>query len=309
MVMRFSYGTDGRPLAICYDDVSYYYITNLQGDVVAIVDGSGATVVSYVYDAWGRLISTDDDTDIDLGEINPLRYRGYVYDQETGFYYLQSRYYNPAWGRFLNADSFVSTGQGLLGNNMFAYCNNNPISYSDPTGESLIGAIIGGAIAGALISITSHTRTNPNATVASTIEAALIGAITGGLGGAAGVVSAARGMFSVIAGVVAGVYAGCTTEGEVSQKIAVAITTGLITTIGTYWCAGLDTSGYDTFGTAVVNYSTTIFAGCITEPLIVATQQSITSNGESVTNRGGGQTSARVMHYNAQSRISVMALA
>ena len=134
VVMRFSYGTDGRPLVIRYNDTPYYYITNLQGDVVAIVNSSGTTVVKYVYDAWGRVITTVDNTNINLGEINPLRYRGYVYDQETGLYYLQSRYYNPTWGRFINADSFVSTGQGLLGNNMFAYCGNNPVLGYDPTG-------------------------------------------------------------------------------------------------------------------------------------------------------------------------------
>ena len=65
---------------------------------------------------------------------NPFRYRGYYYDTETGLYYLQSRYYNPQWGRFLNADGLVSTGQGLLGYNMYAYCNNNPVMYVDPTG-------------------------------------------------------------------------------------------------------------------------------------------------------------------------------
>ena len=70
-----------------------------------------------------------------LGSLNPLRYRGYVYDQETGLYYLQSRYYNPEIGRFINADGFTSTGQGLLGNNMFAYCGNNPISRYDPAGK------------------------------------------------------------------------------------------------------------------------------------------------------------------------------
>jgi RHS repeat-associated protein len=66
-----------------------------------------------------------------LGTLNPLRYRGYVYDTETGFYYLQSRYYDPQIGRFLNADAYASTGQGLLGNNMFAYCLNNPICRID----------------------------------------------------------------------------------------------------------------------------------------------------------------------------------
>ena len=69
-----------------------------------------------------------------LGAQNPLRYRGYVYDTETGLYYLQSRYYNPTWGRFINADGYASTGQGIIGNNMFAYCGNNPVIRHDPTG-------------------------------------------------------------------------------------------------------------------------------------------------------------------------------
>ena len=72
-----------------------------------------------------------------LGALNPLRYRSYVYDTETGYYYLQSRYYDPEIGRFINADGYVSTGQGLLGNNMFAYCNNNPVIYEDASGHAL----------------------------------------------------------------------------------------------------------------------------------------------------------------------------
>jgi RHS repeat-associated protein len=73
-----------------------------------------------------------------LGALNPLRYRGYVYDTETGFYYLQSRYYDPQIGRFLNADAFTSTGQGLLGNNMFAYCYNNSVCMADYQGQDAI---------------------------------------------------------------------------------------------------------------------------------------------------------------------------
>ena len=70
-----------------------------------------------------------------LGETNPIRYRGYYYDTETGFYYLQSRYYDPSTGRFLNADSYVSTGLGMMGYDMFAYCQNNPVVLSDQYGE------------------------------------------------------------------------------------------------------------------------------------------------------------------------------
>jgi len=77
-----------------------------------------------------------------IANINPIRYRGYYYDTETGFYYLQSRYYDPTVGRFINADGLVSTGQGVLGHNMFAYCNNNPINMCDPEGTLAISAIL-----------------------------------------------------------------------------------------------------------------------------------------------------------------------
>jgi len=113
---------------------AYFYITNLQGDVVGILNSSGQVVVQYTYDAWGNLLSCTGTLATTIGTLNPLRYRGYVYDPETQLYYLQSRYYDPEIGRFLNADAFTSTGQGLLGNNMFAYCNNNPVGYEDASG-------------------------------------------------------------------------------------------------------------------------------------------------------------------------------
>ena len=100
-----------------------------------IVDASGTVVASYDYDPYGKVISAVGS----LANINPLRYRGYVYDQETGFYYLQSRYYNPAIGRFINADSYASTGQDIIGHNMFAYCGNSPANFSDETGHVAIG--------------------------------------------------------------------------------------------------------------------------------------------------------------------------
>ena len=84
------------------------------------------------YDAWGNILTVSGSMSETLGEVNPLTYRGYVYDHETGLYYLQSRYYDPEVGRFLNADAFASTGQGILGNNTFAYCGNNPVNCSDP---------------------------------------------------------------------------------------------------------------------------------------------------------------------------------
>ena len=132
--LDFVYDQSGRPYAFYYGNVYYYYITNLQGDVMSIVDGAGNVVASYEYDPYGNVIESAGI----LAEINPLRYRGYVYDSETDLYYLQSRYYDPAIGRFINADAYASTGQGIIGNNMFAYCGNNPVNCVDPDGHFLL---------------------------------------------------------------------------------------------------------------------------------------------------------------------------
>lgn len=112
----------------------FYYVKNLQGDVCAIIDSSGIPVVYYKYDAWGYLIQTLGTQASTIGALNPLRYRSYYYDVETGYYYLQSRYYNPLWGRFINADMYIHTNSTILGGNMFAYCLNNPIAYVDSYG-------------------------------------------------------------------------------------------------------------------------------------------------------------------------------
>ena len=128
----FVYDESNQPLAMKYNGKVYYYVLNAQGDVVRIVDGSRNVVASYSYDPWGKLLSSSGT----LANVNPLRYRGYYYDSETGFYYLQSRYYDPAIGRFINADSYASTDMvGLLSTNMFSYCENNPVMRVDPTGE------------------------------------------------------------------------------------------------------------------------------------------------------------------------------
>ena len=86
------------------------------------------------FDSWGKLLSTSGSLASTLGKDNPFRYRGYVYDEETGFYYLQSRYYNPEVGRFISSDVLLSTGQGVLGHNAYAYCGNNPVMGYDPYG-------------------------------------------------------------------------------------------------------------------------------------------------------------------------------
>ena len=132
--LDFTYDNVGMPYSLIYNNgtttTTYYYITNLQGDVMYLVDSSGNEVSAYDYDPYGKVITSTGD----LAEINPLRYRGYYYDTETGFYYLQSRYYDPEICRFINADSYASTGQGFFGVNMFAYCRNMPINRKDTLG-------------------------------------------------------------------------------------------------------------------------------------------------------------------------------
>jgi RHS repeat-associated protein len=126
---------------------------NLQGDVVAITNSLAEIVAKYNYDAWGKVLSvtnasgTVQTSASFIGNINPIRYRGYYYDVETGLYYLQSRYYDPETGRFVNADGLVQTGTGLMDKNMYAYCLDDPVSFIDPNGESVLAAIVLGAIA------------------------------------------------------------------------------------------------------------------------------------------------------------------
>ena len=118
-----------------YNGTAYAYVKSLQGDIVAILDENGNTVVSYGYDAWGAPLWCTGELAETLGKVQPFRYRGYVFDEETGLYYLRSRYYNAERCRFLNADGYISTGQGILESNMFAYCGNNPIIRADYIGQ------------------------------------------------------------------------------------------------------------------------------------------------------------------------------
>ncbi len=97
-------------------------------------------MVEYSYDAWGKPLTKTSTLATTLGTLNPFRYRGYVYDDETGLYYLRSRYYNPVWGRFLNADSVIGKAGGLLQHNSFAYCLNNPVLLTDTNGHMALEA-------------------------------------------------------------------------------------------------------------------------------------------------------------------------
>ncbi|MGJ4850992.1 RHS repeat domain-containing protein [Bacillota bacterium Meth-B3] len=132
--LHFFYDKDSRPAMVEYNGTTYTYIHNLQGDIVSICNEYG-NMVEYTYDAWGRPTGMTGVLKDTLGRLNPFRYRGYIWDGETGLYYLRTRYYNPEWGRFINADSQVGEEGELLGHSVFAYCVNNPVSATDPDGQ------------------------------------------------------------------------------------------------------------------------------------------------------------------------------
>lgn len=132
----FLYDEAGDLLGFKYGGARYYYIRNLQSDITGILNSAGQTIVSYTYDSWGNPLFVTGSAANTIGQKNPFRYRGYYYDQESGLYYLNSRYYDPEVGRFINADGYVATGQSLLSYNMFAYCHNNPVNSVDYTGNS-----------------------------------------------------------------------------------------------------------------------------------------------------------------------------
>lgn len=147
--LEFVYDDGNQPFAMIYKHGSetelYYYLVNAQGDVAAILDSSGKIAASYDYDAWGNCTVYDSSAKVltdptSIANLNPLRYRGYYYDAETGFYYLQSRYYDPAICRFINADGLFT--DGFVGSNLFAYCVNDPVNTVDPTGNFAITATV-----------------------------------------------------------------------------------------------------------------------------------------------------------------------
>jgi RHS repeat-associated protein len=140
----YLYDETGAPVGMKYRTPSYaenvfdcfFFEKNLQGDIVAVYDSNGTEIATYVYTAWGECtMSYYSSTANSPGLKNPFKYRGYYHDSETGWYYLQSRYYNSTWGRFINADEYINANGDIIGYNLFAYCSNNPIMYSDPTGE------------------------------------------------------------------------------------------------------------------------------------------------------------------------------
>ena len=182
-------------VGFAYNGTDYYFRKNLQGDVTEIYTSAGLKVASYAYDAWGKVLAVNNDTDDSIGDINPIRYRSYYYDVETGLYYLNSRYYDPEVGRFINADTtdvLENAMYDINGLNLYAYCDNNPVAGRDDEGDAsfwkklavAVAVVTVVAVTAAVICATAGTAT-PLCAIATTFVSAGKGAIIGAAVGAA----------------------------------------------------------------------------------------------------------------------------
>ena len=194
----YLYDESGAPIGLQYrvatysagEFDTYYFEKNIFGDIIAVYTEAGVKIGSYTYDAWGNCTYTyaTGATTMQkriINTLNPFRYRGYYYDYDMGLYYLQSRYYNPVWGRFLNADGYVNANGDLIGFNMYAYCGNNPVMGYDPSGYVSWWGVLAGALiatAGIAIAVASYG-------IGSSVGAALVYQ--------GGVIMAATGIFTM----------------------------------------------------------------------------------------------------------------
>ena len=220
--LEFFYGADGL-VAIKYGGLPYLCRKDMLGNILALLDSSGNIVVQYKYDAWGNHTVTDANgnaiTDADhIGNLNPFRYRGYYFDSETGFYFLQSRYYDPEVGRFLNMDSIeYADPESVNGINLYAYCGNNPVMGYDPDGNNFFNILASIAIIAAVAFVAITTvGTAVGVIAAGAAIGGTVGAVTGGINGA---ISAAENGEDIFEGFSSGMLSG-TITGSISGAVA-----------------------------------------------------------------------------------------
>lgn len=190
--LEFIYDNAGAPYSVIYTHggttETYYYILNQQGDVIRIVNASGTTKATYEYDSWGNVLTVSNASGCTIGTLNPIRYRGYYYDTELNMYYLENRYYDPVVKRMLSADDeSLTTGAMLNNNNLFSYCDNNPVNRADGSGE--FWHIVAGAVAGAAIEAISQKIAGEKLDAEAITLAACSGAVSAAFGGIGGKVT------------------------------------------------------------------------------------------------------------------------
>ena len=166
-VQSYFYDENGSVLGITYGGENYYFRKNFRNDVLAILNASGEVVVEYSYDPWGNILAVTGSLASTLGSDSPFRYRGYYYDTESCFYYLNSRYYDAKVCRFVNADdasTLTATPTGLTDKNLYSYCDNNPVMRKDDGGEFwhiLVGAVVGAIVSGVAKAVENVIENKP----------------------------------------------------------------------------------------------------------------------------------------------------
>ena len=274
----YLYDESGVIGMICKDESSsatYYFDKNIRGDVIGIYDANGTRIVKYGYDSWGNctILSA---TDYTVANANPFRYRSYYYDTETGFYYLNSRYYSPVWRRFISPDSTSyldpETPNGL---NLYAYCNNDPVNYSDPSGNfaisigfliasMAIGAAIGAGVSGG---IAYYQGERGEDLIWDIVGGAVLGLATGAtiaLGGAAGlgaVTSSTVAGVNISFGTALGISMGSMALANATKYSLDCISSDNQWSLGGYMLSGLEGAiqGAATFGIAYIGGKSGLF--------------------------------------------------
>ena len=241
--LKFLYSADGELIGFMKNNTPYYYIKNQQGDILYIYDNTGSLMSEYRYDAWGKCTvlkadGTVDTTSTSIGNMNPIRYRGYYYDVETGFYYVSSRYYDPVIGRWINADDidYLGADGSPLSYNLFAYCMNNPVNRFDVNGnfsmpnwlKVTVGVVAIVGLAVATVCTGGAAAVICGAALSGTIAGGASGAVMGAIGG--GISGGWQGALDgACSGFMSGTLIGCAT-GAASAGLNIA--TGATTVVG-----------------------------------------------------------------------------
>ena len=268
---RYGMGSYSETLRYLYDDSSivgvqytngantnaYYFLKNLQGDVIAIYDANGAKVVTYSYDAWGNCTIDSTTTDYDLAHANPIRYRGYYYDEATKLYYLNARYYSPEFRRFISPDDTnYLDPENVNGLNLYCYCNNDPVNYCDPSGHFPLLAVILGitATVGLGISVAGVATNNNLLTAIGLTAVAAPALITGGIAAFAstGALAVGIGTATMLAGGFTGIFAGAEYQEAFTDQnfiLNIGISDALYNTLM------LTTAGLATLGTFASSFA------------------------------------------------------
>ena len=208
----YRYDSSGNVIALTYESEIYMYLRNAQNDIIGLLDKDGKVVVRYTYDSWGQVVKIEGTLKDKVRARNPFRYKGYYYDVETGLYYCRSRYYDPAIRRFISADDtqVLRDNLDMLGEkNLYAYCDDNPITRVDGDGQCwniVVGAVIGAAM-NVLAGGVAAAVTGQEYTVTDMIVAGFAGAVAGGLGSVKKL-AVLKIVGAIGGGVISAVYAG-----------------------------------------------------------------------------------------------------